>query len=448
MRSLIVLAMSASCAVQPTEDRGGVGGGGGADVGEADDGDQGDGPAGVEGTAGPAGPVGPEGPQGDPGPAGDLGVPGDPGPAGQDGQDGADGAGGAAGQDGQEGTQGPEGAAGADGVNCYDDLEVPDQDGDGELTAADCRWAVVCPGPVDAMDDEDGDGDVDIDDCVELLRGEGGPGEGGDFGPGGDLDDDGVVNAEDNCIFAPNDGQSDIDLDGLGDPCDPDRDGDGFANADDCFPDDRERFPGDGPDEQCDGIDEDCDGEIDEDFAPGDCDTGEPGLCAAGVTECINGIGICEQLVAPVAELCNLLDDDCDGDADEPDPEADPPFECPVEQWVFANYDGGPTPWDASRQWNGTINCATTCGHVGLQPTGARFVCNIRGVQNTEGCRPDNDGEYGDVNCDVWIDHGVRKNLNGRNETCASPSMEACAAGECREGVTWHALQCQCGPGD
>ena len=72
-----------------------------------------------------------------------------------------------------------------------------------------------------------------------------------------------------------------MDLDGLGDACDPDADGDGFANDDDCWPLDPEHFPGVGAD-PCNGLDDDCDGEVDEDFEEGDDETGEAGVCAAG----------------------------------------------------------------------------------------------------------------------------------------------------------------------
>ena len=54
--------------------------------------------------------------------------------------------------------------------------------------------------------------------------------------PGGDRDGDGdaVVDSRDNCPDAYNPGQADLDLDGTGDACDPDMDGDGFANPLDC----------------------------------------------------------------------------------------------------------------------------------------------------------------------------------------------------------------------
>jgi hypothetical protein len=51
------------------------------------------------------------------------------------------------------------------------------------------------------------------------------------------------------------------------------------------------------------------------------CDTGMPGICAGGTTQCSNG-GMdikCRQDIQQRAETCNLLDDDCDGVIDNPD---------------------------------------------------------------------------------------------------------------------------------
>ncbi len=49
----------------------------------------------------------------------------------------------------------------------------------------------------------------------------------------------------------------------------------------------------------------------------GDCDTGTPGVCAAGTMQCHNGALTCMPQVQAGAESCNGLDDDCDGAVDD-----------------------------------------------------------------------------------------------------------------------------------
>ncbi len=63
------------------------------------------------------------------------------------------------------------------------------------------------------------------------------------------------------------------------------------------------------------------------------CDTGMPGICAGGTTQCANG-GMdikCRQDIQMRAETCNLLDDDCDGVIDNPDA----PGLCPSGQVCY-----------------------------------------------------------------------------------------------------------------
>ena len=47
------------------------------------------------------------------------------------------------------------------------------------------------------------------------------------------------------------------------------------------------------------------------------CNTGLLGACAAGTTACINGVLVCVQTYQPSAEICDGLDNNCDGKVDE-----------------------------------------------------------------------------------------------------------------------------------
>ena len=73
--------------------------------------------------------------------------------------------------------------------------------------------------------------------------------------------------------------------------------------------------------EVCDGVDNDCNGEIDDNAIAGaECMTGLDGICATGISECRPSGGVCVQTVFATDEVCNGLDDDCDGSTDEGNP--------------------------------------------------------------------------------------------------------------------------------
>ncbi len=74
--------------------------------------------------------------------------------------------------------------------------------------------------------------------------------------------------------------------------------------------------------EACDGLDNDCNGVVDNSNPGGGvaCSTGKQGICAAGTTACSAGAIACNQNQAATTEVCNGLDDNCNGVADDGNP--------------------------------------------------------------------------------------------------------------------------------
>jgi hypothetical protein len=271
-----------------------------------------------------------------------------------------------------------------------------------------------------------------------------------------DSDGDGTVDPEDNCPAVPNGDQADADADGLGDACDRcpqggsdlDLDGDGvIACAGDCDDTDPRRYTG--AVERCDALDNNCDNNVDEGFA----ELGQP--CADGQGVCRReGSFVCAEdgltlrcgatAGAPAAEVCDDLDNDCDGAADEGVPNC-----CePGEQLVCGVNEG--------RCREGHQNCGADrsfgpCDAIGPEPE----ACNAQdddcngivddGVLNACGmcgAVPDEVCNGLDDDCDGNVDEDVR---NACGE-CGAVPMEICDAvdNDC-DGQTDEGVQNACG---
>ncbi len=118
--------------------------------------------------------------------------------------------------------------------------------------------------------------------------------------------------------------------------------------------------------EVCNGLDDDCDGRLDEDTAGGECATGRPGICAAGDLVCDGGRAVCVGRSDARAEGCNGLDDDCDG---------------AVDDGVQNRFCGGCGPFPAE-QCNGADDDCDGSIDEDLAGCGLAIACGVFSIRN------------------------------------------------------------------
>ena len=233
------------------------------------------------------------------------------------------------------------------------DCVDPDDDNDGVVDAADnCQF-------VSNVQQEDGDGDGVGDVCD------------------GDADGDAIPDSADNCVGVKNTLQNDLDGDGSGDECDDDMDGDGVDNgADNCpLVFNAGQFDTDG-----DGVGDKCEDDKDGDGVPDELD------CAP-----------LNPAISPEKEeVCDGVDNDCDYVVDEafPDLDSDGLKDC-----IDGDDDGDGDPDDG--------DCAP------LDPT-----VNHAALETCDGA---------DQDCDSEIDEGLGMLACGKG-VCFH-TLPACAEG-------------------
>ena len=184
--------------------------------------------------------------------------------------------------------------------------------------------------------------------------------------------------------------------------------------------------------EVCDGLDNDCNGLVDDGLdtscydgpvASLDPATGKPrGTCHAGVSSCQKradgsyGMSACAGEVLPTTEVCNGLDDNCDGQVD--------------ENLTQACYTG---PSDTIDPETGLPRGACKPG-VQTCAAGAWGACTGQVLPVPEACGSDGTGNGIDDNCNGLVDEGCTCTVGGPPRACYSGPAGTAGVGICKAG--------------
>jgi hypothetical protein len=315
------------------------------------------------------------------------------------------------------------------------DIFYADMDGDGYGDAGSSVEDCSLPSGYSADDTDCDDGDAAIHPAAAESC------------DGVDNDCDGLVDDDDSAVSGTSTWYQDDDGDGFGDASAPtsacSQPSDHAADSTDCDDDNNTVYPGAA--EICDGLDGDCDGAVDEGvmlswYADGDGDgygdasasseaCSAPGGSVADSGDCDDG----DAAINPGAsELCDGVDNDCDGRVDEDDA-------VDADTWyIDADGDGyGSSSYTtaACSQPSGYVADSTDCDDFDgdVNPSAAE-ICD--GVDDDcDGLVDDDDGSvtglstwYLDADADGWGDGGSSL------DACEAPSGYTADGGDCDDG--------------
>jgi hypothetical protein len=169
-------------------------------------------------------------------------------------------------------------------------------------------------------------------------------------------------------------------------------------------------------DEVCNALDDDCDGTVDEDVTLGSCSAPGAGACSVGQLRCERGAPACVAQSDPAPEVCNGLDDDCDGMVDNG-----------IKPACYPSGVAGCT-----RNADGSFTCVGACA-AGTEAcvNGKPQACTGFVQPSTEMC---GGSQAADEDCDGRVDNGCPC-TGTQTQVCYPAPLYTLLSGRCAAGM-------------